>query len=40
MGTSIDAMAIGVTLALIDANILVAALAIGGTTSRRRRSAF
>src|SRR5689334_12368065 len=31
-GTSIDAMAIGVTLALIEANILVAALAIGGTT--------
>jgi hypothetical protein len=32
IGTSIDAMAIGVTLALIKANILVAALAIGGTT--------
>jgi manganese efflux pump family protein len=32
IGTSIDAMAIGVTLALIEANILVAALAIGGTT--------
>ncbi len=32
IGTSIDAMAIGVTLALIDANIIVAALAIGGTT--------
>jgi manganese efflux pump family protein len=32
IGTSIDAMAIGVTLALIEANIVVAALAIGGTT--------
>jgi putative Mn2+ efflux pump MntP len=32
IGTSIDAMAIGVTLALIKANIVVAALAIGGTT--------
>lgn len=32
IGTSIDAMAIGVTLALIDANITVAALAIGSTT--------
>src|SRR5258708_40378768 len=32
IGTSIDAMAIGVTLALINANIVVAALAIGGTT--------
>jgi manganese efflux pump family protein len=32
IGTSIDAMAIGVTLALMEANIVVAALAIGGTT--------
>jgi putative Mn2+ efflux pump MntP len=32
IGTSIDAMAIGVTLALIEANIVVAALAIGVTT--------
>jgi manganese efflux pump family protein len=32
IGTSIDAMAIGITLALMEANIAVAALAIGGTT--------
>jgi manganese efflux pump family protein len=32
IGTSIDAMAVGVTLALIEANIAVAALAIGTTT--------
>ena len=32
IGTSIDAMAIGVTLAFIKANIVVVALAIGGTT--------
>ena len=32
IGTSIDAMAIGVTLALIDANIIINALAIGGAT--------
>jgi putative Mn2+ efflux pump MntP len=32
IGTSINAMAIGVTLAFIKANIVVAALAIGGTT--------
>jgi putative Mn2+ efflux pump MntP len=32
IGTSIDALAIGVTLALIDANILVNALAIGAAT--------
>jgi manganese efflux pump family protein len=32
IGTSIDAMAVGVTLALMEANIVVAALAIGGTT--------
>jgi len=32
IGTSIDAMAVGITLALIGANIIVAALAIGATT--------
>jgi putative Mn2+ efflux pump MntP len=32
IGTSIDAMAIGVTLAFIKANIVVAAIAISGTT--------
>ncbi|NPD17116.1 manganese efflux pump [Xinfangfangia sp. D13-10-4-6] len=32
IGTSIDAMAVGVSLALLDANILVIALAIGLTT--------
>jgi putative Mn2+ efflux pump MntP len=32
IGTSIDAMAVGVTLALIEANIAVTALAIGTTT--------
>ena len=32
IGTSIDALAVGVTLALIDANILVNALAIGAAT--------
>jgi putative Mn2+ efflux pump MntP len=32
IGTSIDAMAVGLTLALIGADIVVAALAIGGTT--------
>jgi putative Mn2+ efflux pump MntP len=32
IGTSIDALAVGVTLALIEANIAVAALAIGTTT--------
>jgi putative Mn2+ efflux pump MntP len=32
IGTSIDAMAVGVTLALIEADIAVAALAIGTTT--------
>ena len=32
LGTSIDALAVGVTLALIDANILVNALAIGLAT--------
>jgi putative Mn2+ efflux pump MntP len=32
IGTSIDAMAVGVTLALIDANIIVNALAIGAAT--------
>jgi len=32
LGTSIDALAVGVTLALIDANILVNALAIGIAT--------
>jgi len=32
LGTSIDALAVGVTLALIDANILVNALAIGTAT--------
>lgn len=32
IGTSIDAMAVGVTLALIDANIVTTALAIGGAT--------
>jgi putative Mn2+ efflux pump MntP len=32
VGTSIDALAVGVTLALIDANIIVNALAIGATT--------
>ena len=32
IGTSIDALAVGVTLALIDANIIVNALAIGTTT--------
>ncbi|OJT98271.1 MAG: hypothetical protein BGN82_08490 [Alphaproteobacteria bacterium 65-7] len=32
VGTSIDALAVGVTLALVDANILVNALAIGAAT--------
>lgn len=32
VGTSLDAMAVGVTLALVDANILVTALAIGAAT--------
>jgi putative Mn2+ efflux pump MntP len=32
LGTSIDALAVGVTLALIDASILVNALAIGAAT--------
>jgi putative Mn2+ efflux pump MntP len=32
IGTSIDAMAVGVTLALIDADIIVTALAIGAAT--------
>ena len=32
VGTSIDALAVGVTLALIDANIVVNALAIGAAT--------
>jgi len=32
IGTSIDAMAVGVTLALIRANIIIAALAIGAMT--------
>jgi putative Mn2+ efflux pump MntP len=32
MGTSIDALAVGVTLALIDASIVVNALAIGAAT--------
>ena len=32
LGTSIDALAVGVTLALIDANILINALAIGAAT--------
>jgi len=32
IGTSIDAMAVGVTLALLDANIIVNALAIGMAT--------
>ena len=32
VGTSIDALAVGVTLALIGANILVNALAIGAAT--------
>jgi len=32
IGTSIDAAAIGVTLALIGANILLVALSIGATT--------
>src|SRR3984893_5515131 len=32
IGTSIDAMAVGVTLALIGTNIIVAALSIGATT--------
>ena len=32
IGTSIDAMAVGITLALIGANIIFAALAIGATT--------
>lgn len=32
LGTSIDALAVGVTLALVDANILVNALAIGAAT--------
>jgi putative Mn2+ efflux pump MntP len=32
VGTSIDAMAVGITLAFIDANIVVTALAIGGAT--------
>lgn len=32
IGTSIDAMAVGVTLALIDANIIVTALMIGTAT--------
>ena len=32
LGTSIDAMAVGVTLALIDANIVVTAIAIGCAT--------
>ena len=32
LGTSIDALAVGVTLALIDANIIVNALAIGAAT--------
>jgi putative Mn2+ efflux pump MntP len=32
IGTSIDALAVGVTLALIGANIIVNALAIGATT--------
>jgi putative Mn2+ efflux pump MntP len=32
IGTSIDAMAVGVTLALLDANIMVNALAIGMAT--------
>src|SRR6202000_1848810 len=32
VGTSIDALAVGVTLALVNANILVNALAIGAAT--------
>ena len=32
IGTSIDALAVGVTLALIGANIIVNALAIGAAT--------
>ncbi|MEY4966506.1 MAG: manganese efflux pump MntP [Pseudomonadota bacterium] len=32
IGTSIDALAVGVTLALIDANIIITALAIGTAT--------
>jgi putative Mn2+ efflux pump MntP len=32
IGTSIDALAVGVTLALVDANIVVNALAIGAAT--------
>ena len=32
IGTSIDAMAVGVTLAFLDANIVVTALAIGLAT--------
>jgi putative Mn2+ efflux pump MntP len=32
IGTSIDALAVGVTLALVDANIIVNALAIGAAT--------
>lgn len=32
VGTSIDALAVGVTLALIDANIIINALAIGAAT--------
>jgi manganese efflux pump family protein len=45
LGTSIDAMAVGVSLAFRDANILVIALAIGAatfvmSTNRQQRSAF
>lgn len=32
IGTSVDAAAVGVTLAFLDVNILLVALAIGGTT--------
>jgi putative Mn2+ efflux pump MntP len=32
IGTSIDALAVGVTLALVDANIIINALAIGAAT--------
>jgi putative Mn2+ efflux pump MntP len=32
VGTSIDAMAVGVTLAIVEADIVVTALAIGGAT--------
>lgn len=33
IGTSVDAAAVGVTLAFLDVNIILVALAIGGTTS-------